>query len=165
MDILCLNGLPEKFLAQRRELMLAVLRKMVSKDQEGILDLPPWPGVYRPLPRKLLLIPLRHRGDPKPPVARHDRIKPTGDLPVGTKIPTYFGIGTILGYIGKGEDPMRLIPPGTPVWQLSGSRLHSASYVDRYVVQTTRNKQPWYLFPKCVTLEVEFRKQQEDQHG
>jgi hypothetical protein len=144
---------PEVFLILRRDALLVAQRRVFSGSQEPIPELPSCPGFYEPRPRSVQPVPLSTREHSASPRDRHGRIKAVGNLPVGQIVPTFFGNGVILGYICSGDGPMAFVPPNTPLWQVSGGRVHSPSIVNRYAIQTMRNGHPWFLFSKAVTLE------------
>lgn len=148
-----INPLPEGFLKARRPSLEAAHRKVFLGTVEAIPEVPAWPGIWTPFVK------------PAPPAPRshhqaktsHSRTKATGEIPVGTIVPTFYGNGTVLGYICAGDDPMAVVPPGTPTWQLSGARTHESSNINRYVIRTARNNHDWYLFQKAVILETQMK--------
>ena len=152
-------SLPEAFLAQRREVMLVAQRRVFLGSTEPLPEMPFWPGIYNPRPQWVPPQQSHHLTREKAPRRVWARRKSAGDLPVGLVVKTYFGHGVIMGYIDIGVDPMRFVPPGTPIWQLSGCRVHHPSNFTRYVIKTTRDKHPWYLFTKCLTLEKSVEKE------
>jgi hypothetical protein len=143
----------ESFLLLRREALIVAQGRVFLGSQETIPELPALPGFYEPRRRPVPVVRLPHRDSSSSPRDSHGRIKARGDLQVGQIVPTFFGKGAILGYIDKGEDPMLFLPSNTPIWQVSGCRSHSPANVSRYAIQTIRNRHPWFLFTKAVTLE------------
>lgn len=141
------------FLAERREALLAAMRRVFFGSQEIIPSVAPAPGTKQPCPITRPASPQPCRKPSSSPGGHGNRRKSAGNIPAGTVVPTYFGNGRVLGFVPAGEDPMALIPPGTPVWQLSGGRTHDPSLIPRYVVHATRNQKDWFLFEKALTLE------------
>lgn len=152
-----INPLPEGFLASRRPALEAAQRREYLHTGEAIPDTPEWPGIYTHFAKPAPPASRSHHQTSRAPQPCKSRTKATGEIPVGTIIPTFYGTGTVLGYIKAGDDPMAIVPPGTPVWQLSGAREHGPSIINRYVVKTTRNGHPWYLCPKAVALENQLK--------
>jgi len=143
----------ERFLECRRESLMAAQRRVFLGSDEPIPEVPEFPGIWSPHATAVLPSP-QHVPESSARPDRHGaRRKAAGNLQVGQMVPTFFGTGVILAYIGIGDDPMQFVPPGTPIWQLSGCRRHGPSNVPRYLIQTIRQKHPWFLFTKSLTLE------------
>jgi len=143
----------DKFLAARRESLMVAQRRVFLGSEEPIPEVPRFPGIWEPRATTVLPSPQYVPETSARPGSHGDRRKAAGNLQIGQLVPTYFGVGHILAYIDRDVDPMPLLPPGTPVWQLSGCRPHGPSNIPRYLVQTIRQKHPWFLFTKCLTLE------------
>jgi hypothetical protein len=152
-----INPLPEGFLASRLPALEAAQRKVFGHTGETIPEVPAWPGIWAPFANPVKVVPRPHRANPASPRVYKSRSKSTGEIPAGTIVPTFYGNGTVLGYIASGVDPMTVVPEGTPVWQLSGAREHGPSIINRYVIKTVRNDLPWYLFEKAVILETRLK--------
>jgi hypothetical protein len=152
-----INPLPEGFLASRLPALEAAYRREYLRTGEAIPEVSSWPGIWAPFVKPIPPAPKIHHPSPRAPRPYQSRSNATGEIPAGTIIPTFCGNGTVLGYIKAGDDPMAVVPPGTPVWQLSGARKHGPSIINRYVVKTVRNDLPWFLFEKAVSLETRLK--------
>ena len=149
------------FLAERRIAILAAVRRVFYGSTEPIPEVTPRPGIYAPIPvvpvtpvdrdhHAYRIIP---SAMPKPPRASQASKKLHKIVPVGTIVKTFFGPGVVLAYIDKGEDPMVHVPPETPAWQLSGGVAKHPACIRRYLIQTTREDHPWFLFSKAAIIE------------
>ncbi|HXP59718.1 MAG TPA: hypothetical protein VN829_04455 [Dongiaceae bacterium] len=149
----------ETFLALRRDALIIAADREFRGSTEPIPELPAVPGIYRPTPKpepfraRTKGAPVSHKeANRRWSAARRSR-QARGTLPVGTPIEMGRGMGTIIGYVAPGEDPMAYVPAGTKTGHITGCRRHEANNVPRYAVTVLLNGELHYYFPKSAWVE------------